>query len=188
MSRKIFIISGPAGVGKSTTAQLFSEKLKKSAYISGDTVSHMSVAGREKPWESQYANKLVWKNIKDLTNNFLEYGCDVVIDWIIFWNDIKQYIFDWLDQEIEIRYVILWAEENVHVERDRQRPEEIQMGERVLILRDEFLNSYAPLRFFLDNTTTDIDNIIDMIQSDSGFMLSKADIDERANLNENSYL
>lgn len=56
MSGKIIIISGPAGVGKSTTARIFAEKLKKSVYVNGDTVSHMSVAGREKPWESKSAH------------------------------------------------------------------------------------------------------------------------------------
>jgi hypothetical protein len=188
MSGKIIIISGPAGVGKSTTAGIFAEKLKKSAYVSGDTVSHMSVAGREKPWESESANKLIWKNIKDLTKNFLDYGCDVVVDWIVFWNDIKQYTFDLIEQGIEVRYVILWAEKSAHIERDRQRPKEIQMGERVLILRDEFLNSCVPSRFFLDNTTTDIENIIKIIQLDSRFLVSKADIAERVNVYENSYL
>lgn len=177
MSRRVFIVSGPAGVGKSTTACILAEKLKKSAYISGDTVSHMSISGREKPWESENANKLIWENIKDLTKNFLDYGCDVVIDWVAFWNDIKQYTFDWMEQGIEVRYVILWAEENVHVERDRQRPKEIQMGERVLILRDEFLNSCAPSRFFLDNTTTGIENIIKKIQLDSRFLVSETDIE-----------
>jgi adenylate kinase family enzyme len=175
MSGKIIIISGPAGVGKSTTACVFAEKLKKSAYVSGDTVSHMAVAGREKPWESEGAKELIWENIKDITKNFLDYGCDVVVDWIVFWDDIKQYAFDWIEQGIEVRYIILWAEENAHVERDRQRPEEIQMGERVLILRNEFLNSSAPSRFFLDNTTTDIDTIIKKIQLDSRFLLSNAD-------------
>ena len=188
MSGKIIIISGPAGVGKSTTDRIFAEKLKKSAYVSGDTVSHMSVAGREKPWESEGANKLIWKNIKDLTKNFTDYGCDVVIDWIVFWDDIKQYTIDWIEQGFEVRYVILWAEENTHLERDRQRPKEIQMGERVLILRDEFLNSCAPSHFFIDNTTTDIESVIKRIQSDRQFLVSKADIEERANVNENSYL
>jgi len=148
----------------------------------------MLVAGREKPWKSKSANKLIWKNIKDLTKNFLNYECDVVVDWVVFWNDIKQYTFDWIKQGIEVRYVILWAEENVHVERDRQRSKENQMRKRVLILRDEFLNSCAPSRFFLDNTTTDIEIIIERIQSDSRFLVLKEDMEGIANLNENSYL
>jgi guanylate kinase len=60
MKGKVFIISGPAGVGKSTTAKKFAEGLKKSAYISGDSISHMPVSGREKPWESDNAKELVW--------------------------------------------------------------------------------------------------------------------------------
>jgi nucleoside-triphosphatase THEP1 len=50
---KVYIISGPAGVGKSTTSKEIVKTLKNSAYISGDYVSHMHVNGRKKPCESK---------------------------------------------------------------------------------------------------------------------------------------
>lgn len=46
MSRNLYIISGPAGVGKSTTSKLLVQTLDRSAYISGDDVSHYPVKGR----------------------------------------------------------------------------------------------------------------------------------------------
>lgn len=175
INKKIIIITGPAGVGKSTTAQFLAKKLKKSAYIDGDVISHMIISGREKPWESDKANKLVLKNIKDLTKNFLDDGCQVVVDWIIFWNDVKCNILDLIEQGIEVRYVILWAEEKVHLERDNKRSKEIQMGKRVLILRDEFKNSSAPSRFFIDNTTMGMEDVIKKIQLDSNFIVLNKD-------------
>ncbi|MGX4600021.1 hypothetical protein [Faecalimicrobium sp. JNUCC 81] len=49
MKEKIIILSGPAGVGKSTTADILASNFNKSAYISGDIISHMPVSGYEKP-------------------------------------------------------------------------------------------------------------------------------------------
>ncbi|MGF6355473.1 Mrp family chromosome partitioning ATPase [Paenibacillus sp. 4624] len=50
MSRTVYVISGPAGVGKSTTSQQLVQALSKSAYISGDAISHIPVNGRGEPW------------------------------------------------------------------------------------------------------------------------------------------
>lgn len=172
MSGKIIILTGPAGVGKSTTAQIMAEKLEKSAYISGDTVSHMSISGREKPWESKNANNLVWSNIKDLTRNFLNYGCDVVIDWIIFWDDLKEHISEFIENGIEVRYAVLWADEKIHIERDKQRVEDSQMGERVMVHRHEFKESNAPEEHFIDNTYSDMSSVIEKIQNEKRFLIS----------------
>lgn len=43
MKGNIILVSGPAGIGKSTTATLLSEGLEKSTYISGDTILLYSV-------------------------------------------------------------------------------------------------------------------------------------------------
>ncbi|AJD89615.1 hypothetical protein JMA_02980 [Jeotgalibacillus malaysiensis] len=42
---RIYIISGPAGVGKSTTARRLAESFSQSAYIEGDVINHMIVGG-----------------------------------------------------------------------------------------------------------------------------------------------
>ncbi|WP_245629952.1 (d)CMP kinase [Domibacillus robiginosus] len=43
--KRIFILSGPAGAGKSTVSRKLAEALRKSTYIEGDTINHMIVRG-----------------------------------------------------------------------------------------------------------------------------------------------
>ncbi|HWO96662.1 MAG TPA: AAA family ATPase [Bacillus sp. (in: firmicutes)] len=176
MTRKIYLISGPAGVGKSTTSKVLAEHLHRSAYISGDVISLMPVAGYEKPWESEKAKDLVWTNIISLTDNFLSDDRDVVVDWVMFWEDIKKYTLSWIKQGIEVRHVILWADEETHLNRDVNRPVEMQMGERVIILRNEFLQSGAPPRFFFDNTSVTPEDAIHRIRTEQQFLISKLDL------------
>jgi len=172
MKKRLWIVSGPAGVGKSTTAKRLVQNMKKSAYVSGDDISHMVVSGRERPWESERANDLVWKNIVALTENFVEAGYDVVVDWVAFWQDVKRYTAHWIAQGIEVRYVILWANQDVHVRRDQHRPIDAQMGERVILLRNEFRSSGAPDRCYFDNTVGELSQTIQQIQESERFVLT----------------
>ncbi|WP_318243559.1 AAA family ATPase [Fictibacillus norfolkensis] len=94
-ARTVYLLSGPAGVGKSTTSMELVNSLTHSAYLSGDDISHMHRNGREKPWESEREHDLIWHNILHLTRNFLQYGSDVVIDYIIFPKDVE-----WLSNQL----------------------------------------------------------------------------------------
>ncbi|MGL5327947.1 MAG: AAA family ATPase [Peptostreptococcaceae bacterium] len=179
MSKKIILFSGPAGVGKSTTSTLVAEGLNKSAYISGDIISHMPISGYEKPWESKKSKDLVFKNIKDLSRNFLSQGYDVVIDWIIVWEDIKEHALTWLHEGYEVRYVVLWSDENANLERDRNRSIEEQMGERIKVLRDEFINSNIPEKYYLDNTQLELSETVSKILLDCKYIISLNDIEMR---------
>lgn len=171
VARTVYLISGPAGVGKSTTSKLLAKQLHRSAYVSGDILSHMPIAGYEKPWESEKAKDLVWANIISLADNFLLDDRDVVVDWVMFWDDLQKYTSSWVTKGIEVRYVILWADEEVHLKRDVHRPKGMQMGERVLILRNEFLQLSAPSRFFFDNTDIGPEDAIHKIKADQQFLV-----------------
>lgn len=141
MSTNLYIISGPAGVGKSTTSKPLVQTLEKSAYISGDAVSHFPVKGRGKPWLDKDTHDLNWKNIASIVKNLLDYGYDVVLDYVAFPEDVNGLLTELADYNVRIIYVVLMVDRQTIIRRDRLRAEEYQMKERSVILLDEFENN-----------------------------------------------
>ncbi|MEC0091938.1 AAA family ATPase [Paenibacillus macquariensis] len=155
----VYIVSGPAGVGKSTTSSRLVSVLKNSAYISGDDVSRMHINGRQKPWESKLELSLIWNNILSLTQNFILNGIDVVIDYVTFPDEAY-----WLKDKLKgltenIVYVVLWTDHETLLKRDQLRLPEHQMGERCLILIEEFKESGFKDIHLLDTSQTNADAI-----------------------------
>ncbi|WP_261130297.1 AAA family ATPase [Bacillus sp. Marseille-Q3570] len=173
--RHIYLLSGPAGVGKSTTSKELVKKLSDSAYLSGDYISHMHINGREKPWKSKHEHSLIWDNILHLTRNFIDYGTDVVIDYVTFPNEAR-----WLSENINqpntvVKYVVLWVDKNTLTQRDNMRKEEDRMGERCFILFDEFSESGLDKKHFLNTSELTIkenDFVIDTILNDRRFCIN----------------
>jgi adenylate kinase family enzyme len=163
---KVYILSGPAGVGKSTTSKELVKILPQSAYISGDYISHMHINGRKKPWESREEVALIWDNILSLTKNFLKYGSDVVVDYITFPQEAKWFSESLKELNIEVIYAVLWTDNETLIKRDNMRNPEYRMGERCLILVNEFKESKLDEKHFLDiskNTTHDIPHVLNEI-------------------------
>ncbi|MDF2922607.1 MAG: hypothetical protein K0R57_1521 [Paenibacillaceae bacterium] len=161
--RTVYIVSGPAGVGKSTTSSALVKALNNSAYISGDEISHMHVGGRQKPWESKAELSLIWNNILSLTRNFVLNGIDVVIDYVTFQEDaywLKDKLKDFTENVI---YVILWTDDNTLLRRDQLRLPEHRMGKRCLILLDEFKQSGLKNQHWLDTSHHNADAVHQVI-------------------------
>ncbi|MGO4729682.1 AAA family ATPase [Paenibacillus sp. 2KB_22] len=140
MNNNLYIVSGPPGVGKSTTSKLLVQTLDKSAYISGDAVSHLPVKGRGKPWLDKDTNDLTWKNISSLVKNLLDYKYDVVLDYVSFPEDVDGLMTELADYHVRVIYVVLMVDRQTIIHRDCLRAEEHQMKERSVILLDEFEN------------------------------------------------
>lgn len=172
MKNKVYIISGPAGVGKTTTAKSLVNKFNHSAYISGDLISHMHVKGRKKPWESEEETSLIWNNILSLTKSFLAFGNDVVIDYVTFPKEAT-----WLKENLDefdatLHYVVLWTDRNTLLTRDHLRKPEHRMGERCLVLMKEFVESELDDKYILDNSEilmSEIDNVIEQITDNNKY-------------------
>ncbi|KAB8138150.1 ATP-binding protein [Gracilibacillus oryzae] len=173
--RNVYIISGPAGVGKSTTSKELLKKLKDSAYISGDAVSHMHIGGRQKPWESKKEISLIWDNILCLTRNFLSYGNDVVIDYVTFPSEANWLFKNIIDLDVSVHYVVLWTDKETLLKRDLMRKKEYQMGDRCLILVDEFLDSGLDEKFRLPNCDKEPEAVIGEILNNGKFRLTESD-------------
>ncbi|WNR46890.1 AAA family ATPase [Paenibacillus roseipurpureus] len=160
----VYILSGPAGVGKSTTSGALLRALNNCAYISGDDVSHMHVSGRQKPWESESELSLIWSNILSLTQNFVNNRIDVVIDYVTFPDEAN-----WLKDKlkaftINVVYVVLWTDHETLLKRDQMRTPEHQMGERCLILIDEFKESGLKNKHLLNTSKKNADDIHQVIE------------------------
>jgi adenylate kinase family enzyme len=173
--RNVIILSGPAGVGKSTTSKELVKKLSNSAYLSGDYISHMHINGREKPWESEQEHSLIWNNILQLTRNFVNYGSDVVIDYVAFPDYAR-----WLSENIkelnaEVKYVVLWVDKDTLMIRDNMRKEEHRMGKRCLILHDEFMESGIDKKHFLNTSDLTLidDYVINTILNNNRFCIDR---------------
>lgn len=173
----VYIISGPAGVGKSTTSKRLVKKLTRSAYISGDTVSHFPVMGRGKPWLDKDTNDLTWKNIRSITENLLDYEYDVVIDYVAFPRDVywlkEQLVFK---KNIKVVYVVLLVDQDTIQYRDQLRRPEERMGERSLILLSEFENDRELVEsnklYTQSHTFEQLDEIINEILKGDKFILT----------------
>lgn len=173
MKRTIYFISGPAGVGKSTTAEKLVKAIEKSAYISGDDISHIPVNGRGKPWLCSHTLNLTWENILSVTRNLLKYNYDVVIDYVTFPKELNLFVKQIKDIDIRIIYVVLLVDQETLVRRDSQRPPEDQMGERSIDSLKEFNESSIDKRYVIDTSNENInelESIINEIKTNKRFI------------------
>lgn len=175
MSRTVYVISGPAGVGKSTISQQLVQALSKSVYISGDAVSHIPVNGRGKPWLCKETYDLTWKNILSLTRNLLEQDYDVVIDYVTFPTEVEWLTQQLTDFQFRVVYVVLLVDRTTLIARDQWRPTEAQMGERSLVLLEEF-ETCSELKeqnklYTQHYTREQVSEIIEEIQNNLRFIL-----------------
>jgi gluconate kinase len=171
----VYLLSGPAGVGKSTTSSALTKALQSSAYISGDDVSHMHVNGREKPWESETERSLIWNNILSLTKNFVTSEMDVVVDYVTFPREAAWIRDNLKELNVNVIYVVLWTDNETLMIRDQMRIPEYRMGERCLILMDEFKKSGLDDKHLLDTSkksTEALDQIIEDIMSNKQYRLT----------------
>lgn len=165
----IYIISGPAGVGKTTIASRLVKSLQKSAYISGDDISRILVNGRGKPWLCHETLALTWKNIIAVTRNLVIHNYNVVVDYVAFYKDVEWFAEKLRDIKLKIVYVILIADQEILINRDQMRVEERRMGERSIALLKEFINDNETEFNHILNTSNysveDIDDIIKEIRT-----------------------
>ena len=57
----LYIITGPAGVGKSTISKKIAEHKNRSVLIEGDEIYHQIIGGYVEAWKSNNHLKTFWK-------------------------------------------------------------------------------------------------------------------------------
>ncbi|PPA70894.1 AAA family ATPase [Jeotgalibacillus proteolyticus] len=171
----IYIISGPAGAGKSTLSKKLVSSLPKSARIEGDTVNHMVAGGYLPPWKSPALLELTWRNIADLTVNFIGQRMDVVIDYVAFPDEVKRFKKQVENRvQCRIKYVVLQVDRDELIRRDESRPEEYRMGPRSVELLEQFNRSGVKDCFVLNTTTFhlgELEKLEEIIRREERFFL-----------------
>lgn len=172
----LYIITGPAGVGKSTVSKKIAEQLDKSVLIEGDDIYNQFVGGRIAPYKDNAPLDLFWDNSLMLIENYLKNGYDVVFNYIIMkdrFTKLKEKF-----KQYQVKFVVLLTNEETIVKRDLERPIDCRMGERSIILLNAFKNEKYNKNYLLDTTYISIDNsVMDIIKNNkylvNNFKISK---------------
>lgn len=161
----LYLITGPAGVGKSTISKALAELKEKSALIEGDDIYHLVCGGYVKPWMEGNHLEVFWENCVDLIKNFQNREYDVVFNYICTPKD-TEYIKSKL-KDTQIKLCILLTDEENIIKRDKMRSLDCQMGERCILLLNEFKVMGYDKKYYLNTVSLSIEEIVkEIIQND----------------------
>lgn len=177
---KLYIITGPSGVGKSTVSRLIAESRIKSALIEGDEIYHLVCGGHVSAWKEGNHLEVFWKNCIDLITNFLEKGYDVVFNYIISKEKVEELRKTFISAEI--KFALLLTDEETIQKRDSLRPVDCQMKERSIELLKSFKNQNFCEDNILDTSNLSIDETVKTIINEERFILKKENIDYIGNM------
>lgn len=169
--KTLYLITGPAGVGKSTISQKIAEGLPKSCLIEGDTIYHFVVGGYVSPWLKGNQLEIFWKNSFSLIKNCLKDGFDVVFNYILDKKNVEMLRKEFADKDVKIKFVVLLVDEKTIIERDRLRPVDCQMGERSIILLKSMLAKNFDNNYILDTTNLSVEETYKEIINNDRFSL-----------------
>lgn len=158
MSKKLLIINGPMGVGKSTIAKLLYKRINHSVWLDGDWCWMMN------PFLVNEENKkMVEKNIHFLLRSFLTNSNFelVIFNWVIHQEAILDMILTGLcDLKFELYTISLVCSEQELLRRMRADQREDSVMERSL----QLLRAYQDISTQkLDTTGLNADQAADMI-------------------------
>ena len=165
----LYIITGPAGVGKSTVSKKLAQNLSKSALIEGDEIYHQVIGGYIPAWKDGNHLQTFWKVCINIVRSYLEDDFDVVFNYIVtpenlalLKNEFKNYT---------IKFIVLLVDESTLLLRDKERPENCQMKERCITLLNNFKNRNYNINNILDTTNLSIEETVNLIQNNNNFIL-----------------
>ena len=165
----LYVITGPAGVGKSTVSKILAQKLNKSSLIEGDEIYHQVIGGYIPAWKNGNHLQTFWKICINTIRIYLDDGFDVVFNYIItpenlelLKNEFKNYT---------IKFIVLLVDKSTLLLRDKERPEDCRMKERCITLLNSFKNRNYDINNLLDTTNLSIEETVNLIQNNNNFIL-----------------
>lgn len=166
---KLYIITGPAGVGKSTVSKRLAKKLSKSALIEGDEIYHQVIGGYTPAWKDGNHLDVFWKVCVDMMRTYLESGYDVVFNYIVNLENLD--LIKKCLREFEMKFTVLLVDEETLLARDSERAEDCQMKERCIVLLNSFKNKGFDEKFILNSNNLTVDETVNIIENDERFEL-----------------
>ncbi len=164
----LYLITGPAGVGKSTISQILARKSKKSVLIEGDDIYHQVISGYKSAWEEGNHLQVFWKICENMIDTYLSYEYDVIFNYIFNVENFQT--FNEKFKKYSKKFVILVTDEETIVKRDLERPLDCQMGERSLILLRSFKNKPFDKKYYLDTSNLSIEETVCEIESNNSYI------------------
>lgn len=156
---KIYVITGPAGVGKSTVTNALANKISNCAILEGDEI-YNQVVGGAKPWQEGNHLDVMWKNLISLARNYLESGIDVILNYIVYKDRLTELV-DALSI-YEVHFVLLMASVEIVTARDNERAEDVQVH-RANTHIEKFNNQGYDKKFILNTEDKTIEQEVDDI-------------------------
>ena len=138
----LYLITGPAGVGKSTISKRIAEISNKSVLLEGDDFYHQVISSYKPAWVEGNHLDIFWKIVKNTIKIYLENGYDVIFNYIIGEEDYLKLKEEFKDYTT--KFVVLLTDEKTIIERDKLRAVDCRMNERCIILLNSFLNKNYP--------------------------------------------
>ncbi len=165
----LYIITGPAGVGKTTISKKISESKAKSVLIEGDDIYAQVIGSYVSAWKEGNHLDVFWDICISSIRIYLEAGYDVVFNYIVTPNSLERIKNKF--KNYEIKFIVLMTNEQDLLSRDKARPEDWQMKERCITLLNDFKNYNYNNENILDTSDLTVDETFDIIENDDRFVL-----------------
>lgn len=166
---KLYIITGPAGVGKSTISKRIAKKSDKSVLLEGDEIYHQVVGGYVPAWKEGNHLKVFWDVCINTIKTYLENDYDVVFNYIVTPENLEDLRLAFSD--FTIKFAVLMVDEETLLTRDSLRDEDCQMKDRCVILLNRFRDRNYNKNNILDTSNLTVEDSVNIILNDDRFVL-----------------
>ena len=165
----LYLITGPAGVGKSTISSEIAKISNKSVLLEGDDFYHQVISSYKPAWVEGNHLDVFWKVVESTIKIYLDNGYDVIFNYII--NEEKYKELKEKFKDYDAKFVVLLVDEETIVKRDQLRKEEDRMNERSLKLLRSFLEKNYPEDNKLFTTNQTVEESVNEIIKSKKYMM-----------------